>query len=126
MCIDIAAVRAAGKAAALVAGIQEAAKRGGDSARLAPHVERLAIIIFDQSNDAGVAGQPPGGFRGHRRPVLELAASRGPVPQRLRGHMHDDLLAIGAGRFQDIVRQEALGHQGEGVRAAGAEGNRLR
>ena len=40
--------------------------------------------------------------------------------------MHDDLLAIGAGGFQDVVRQEALGHQGEGVRAARAEGNWLR
>ena len=49
MCIEVTRVRAAGKAAALVARIEDAPQRRGNRARLAPHVERLAVIVFDQA-----------------------------------------------------------------------------
>jgi hypothetical protein len=34
-----------------------------------------------------------------------------------------DLLAIGAGRFQHVMRQETFGHAGEGVGTACAKGH---
>ncbi len=55
--------------------------------------------------------------------MLELAAACGAVSQSLRGHVHDDLVAIGARSFDGGVREETFGHQGEGVRATRAERN---
>ena len=39
--------------------------------------------------------------------------------------MHHDLITLGAGGFNRAVRQKALGDQGQGIRAARAERNRL-
>src|SRR4029079_8121835 len=72
MGVDVASVSTAGKAATFVARIPETSKRGGDSSRLAAHVERLAIIVFNQVDDACVAGEPARSFRGHGRAMLEL------------------------------------------------------
>jgi len=117
MHVDVARVRAAGEATALVAGDQEASKWGGNRSRLAPDVERFAFVAFDQSDEARVAGKSTRGFRSHRRAVLVFATPRRPVTQSFRGDVHDNLMAIGAGAFGGGVGQETFGHQGEGVRA---------
>ena len=44
--------------------------------------------------------------------------------KRFFGHMHDDLITLGAGGFDRAVREEALGDQAQGIRAARAERNR--
>ncbi len=58
MRIDVTRVRAAGKAAAFVAGVQHAAERSGNGPRLAADVERLAVVVFDQRDHARIAGEP--------------------------------------------------------------------
>ena len=51
--------------------------------------------------------------------MFEFAASCGPISQGLSGHVHHDLVAIRAGRFDGFVRDEALGNEGESIRATG-------
>jgi hypothetical protein len=53
--------------------------------------------------------------------MLDLAAAGRAIAQGLGGDVHDDLLAIGAGRFEHVVREEAFGNAGEGVGTARAE-----
>jgi len=45
------------------------------------------------------------------------------MSQRLGGDVHHDLMPIAAGSFHDAAREEALGNEGEGIRATYAEGN---
>ena len=125
MRVDVARVRAAGKATALVARIQDAPERGRNCPRLATDIERLAIIVLDQSDDARVARQPTGGLGRHRRSVFKRAASGGAISQSFFGHVHHDLETLSAGGFNRAMRQEAFGYQGQCIRAARAERNRL-
>ncbi len=53
--VDVAGIRAAGKAATLVAGVENSAKWRRYGARLAPHIERLAVIVLDDGNDTRIA-----------------------------------------------------------------------
>jgi len=75
MAIDIVAVRAAGKATALVARLERMADRRRDAAGLASHIGRFSRLSFDDFDDAGVAGKPTRSVGGEGRPVFELAAS---------------------------------------------------
>lgn len=49
----------------------------------------------------------------------------GAAAQGLSGDVNDDLLPIGAGRGEHVVREEALGDAGESVGPPGAEGDNL-
>ncbi len=95
--VDVARVTAAGESAALVAGLEQPAQWGGDGASLAAHVQRLAILVLDEGDEAGVAGEAAGSLGGDGRAVFDLAAAGGAVAHGLGGDVHDDLLAIGAG-----------------------------
>ena len=96
MRIDIALVGAAGEAAAAVAGRERAADRGRNAARLAPHIERLALLVLEHAQQARIAGEPAHGLGGERGPLLDLAAPGAVLVQSLGIHVHDDLIAIGA------------------------------
>ena len=94
--IDIAFEAATWEATTLVPGIQGPADRWRDGPRLAPDVERFALLILDDPDDAGVAGKSSRGLGGDRRPMFELAAAGMTVLQRLGIHVHHDLLAVAA------------------------------
>ena len=96
MAIDVALERAAGETAALVPGIQRPADRGRDGSSLAADVERLALLVFQDPDHAGVASEPSSRLRGNRRAMFELAAAGVAVLQRLGIHVHHDLLAVAA------------------------------
>jgi len=55
MCIYVAAMRAAGKTAAGVPRVQRTADRGWNAARLAADIERLAVRVFEDLDEARVA-----------------------------------------------------------------------
>jgi len=95
--VDVAGVAASGESAALVAGGEQTAQRRGDDAGLASDVEWLAVRIFDQRDEAGIACEPSCGGGGDGRAVLDFAAAGEALAQGLGGHVHDDLLAIGVG-----------------------------
>src|SRR5688500_6628794 len=64
-------MRAAGKTTAAIPNAQRAPERGGNRPRLPADVERLAGRIIQNRNDAGIAEQPPTGFRGEARAILQ-------------------------------------------------------
>ena len=124
--VDVARVAAAGKAAALVARGEQAAQRRGDDARLAADVERLAVLVLDERDDAGVAGEAARGFGGDGGAVLDLAAAgargcAGSRRRRARRSAGDPP----PGDFEHVVREKTLGDAGEGVGAPRAEGHDL-
>ena len=74
--VEITRVRAAGKAtAAVIARPQRALQSRRDAACLAADVERFTVLALYYRNDAAVAGETSGGFRGDRWAVFELAAA---------------------------------------------------
>ena len=113
MAIDVALEGAAGETAALVSCIQGPANGGRNRPRPATDVERLALLVLDNTDDAGVAGKPSRRLGGDRRPVFELAAAGVAVLQRLGIHVHHDLLTVAARKIPRTGREEALGHRGE-------------
>jgi hypothetical protein len=78
----------------------------------------LAAFVLHQRDDAGVAGDTSRGFGWNRRTVLDLATTGSARAQGLGGDVYDDLLAIRAGSFQHIVRQETFGDAANGIGAA--------
>ena len=99
--VEIAFERTAGESTTLVPGIQGPSDRWRDGPRLAPDIERLAPLVFNDPDNAGVAREPPRSLGGDRGPVFEFAATCMTVFQRLGIHVHYDLLPISA---REILR----------------------
>ena len=96
MGVDVPSRSAAGKAAAAVARMQRAAKRGRDAAGLAAEAERPAVPL-EHAHDRRVAREPARGFRRQGRAVVELAAPAVIGPgQRVRVDVHQYLVPVPA------------------------------
>ncbi len=108
--IPIALERATGKATSAVTGVQGPADRRRDDPGLSTDIERLALLILEDDDQAGIAGQPSRGLGRNGQAVLQLAAAGMTVLQCLGVDMHDDLLALSASEFLRARAQEALGH----------------
>src|ERR1700688_1222138 len=117
MCIDVPRVRATRESAAAIACVERAANRRRNAACLASDVERLTVLVLQDADDAGVARQATHGLRREGGAVLELAASRAAVAQRLSIHMHDDLLAVSRVQCLGPVLQETLSDPAQGISA---------
>src|SRR5437764_7924804 len=94
---------AAGEGTSVVPQHERSAEGSGGQAALPPDVQHLAGGAEDGGDDAGVAGQPPGGGRGEVGAVVERASTpllaRSVVVDR-----HDHLGPVAA-----VVRQLAAG-----------------
>jgi len=77
---------------------------------------RLAGGALGDTDDAGVAGEPPEGFQRKPRPILQVAHATGASGQRLRVDMHDEewLCFLAA----ETTSEEGLRDKGERVGAA--------
>lgn len=120
MAIDVALVRAAGEAAAVVSGFQRATQCRRNAAGSAADVEGITVLVLDDRDHAGLAGEPADGFHGYCRAVLDLAAGRFrffgiPSAECRRIDVHDDLLPVAAGQCCESVCEEALGQHTEGI-----------
>jgi len=82
--IDPVGVRTSRKPAALVARFEESAQGRGDGPGFPAHIERFAVLVFDDSDDARVAGEATSCFRGNRGAFFDLAATRLFVTERFR------------------------------------------
>src|SRR5262245_41791141 len=86
--VAIARMRAAGKPATAIARVQRAAQRGWNTAGFPADIQRLALLVLDDGDDTGIAGEATGGFCGQRRPVFDLAAAGLASLQRFSGNVH--------------------------------------
>ena len=82
---------------------------------LAADVERLAALVLDDAHHARVAGEAPRRLGGDGRAVLELAATRSALLERIHINVHDDLLALAARERRGAVREIALGEHDERI-----------
>ena len=85
----------------------------GGMVRVLRPTQRRAFLVFDDRDEAGIASEPPRGLGGYCGAFFQLAAPRMVVLQRLRIHMHDDLIAVAAGQLLVASREKALGDPGE-------------
>ena len=95
----------------LIARTQRAPQRRRNAAGLAGDVERLALRVLDDADDAAVTGEAPGRFDGQCRTVLQLATTRLVGVQRLGVDVHDDLVALaavqrGGPSFKETLRDD--------------------
>ena len=95
MAVDVTLKAATGEAAAFVAGVQRSADGGRNSAGLSSNVERLAPLVLDDGDEAGIAGEPSRGFSRDRWAVFQLAAAGMAV---LRGSRHPHAPRSAGGR----------------------------
>src|SRR6202012_4689091 len=92
--VDVPRVRTTGESATSVACVERTADRRRNATRLAPDIERLAPLIFHHPDNTGVTGQAPHCLHSERRAVLQFAAPRPAISQRLGIDMHNDLMTI--------------------------------
>ena len=85
--VDVVRTPATRKRAAAVARPQRALQRRGDHAPLAPDVERRAVVVFDDRDQAAVAGEAL------HRLDRQIRAPR-PSAEGFLVDMHDDLIVI--------------------------------
>jgi hypothetical protein len=107
MAVDEAAVRAAGEAAATVAGGERAANGRREGPSLPADVEGRPGGVIEDRDDAGIAEEAPGRFRGD--PGLVAAASEG-------GGVdvdHD----LDRGSVDMVAAKGGLGHREEALEA---------
>src|ERR1700722_12763456 len=115
--VDIPRVRTTRESATAIACVERTAGRRRNATRLAPHIERLAPLIFHHPDNTGVTGQAPHCLYSERRPVLQFAASRPTISQSLGIDVHNDLMTISRAQGLGSVLQETLGDSPQGIRA---------
>ena len=83
VCIEVAFMDTSGETTAAVAGLQCAADRRRNAARFAPHIERFTVLVLEEAEQAGIAGEAAHGLDGDRGSLLDLAASGSALAQSL-------------------------------------------
>ena len=124
--VEEAAPVAAREAASAVPAAHRAAQGRRDRAGLAPDRERLAVT-FDETDDRGVARDPPRGLRGQRRAIFELRTAFGSLfGKRVGIDVHDDLMPVAAAALlAGRCRQCQIGERDERFRVARLRGDAL-
>jgi len=95
--VDVAMKRATREPATRIARIQRAAQSRWNASGLASDVEHFAVIILNETHEAGVAGYLARHIHCDRRTVLDLATAIVVILQSRRIDMHHDLIAVSGG-----------------------------
>ena len=107
MPIDVASVRATGKATSAIARVERTAQRWRNASG-PPHIQRLAMLVLHDRHDAAITREAASGFGGQGGAFLDLASTGDAIAERLRIYVHDDLLAFATIRRLAAMLEEAL------------------
>src|SRR5688572_25895498 len=102
VCVKMAHVATTRETATAVASIERTTQGWRDGSGFAAHVERLALIVFDQSDYAGVTGEATRGLGGDGGAMLDLATTGRLVTQRFGGDMNYDLMKVAVHGFPAV------------------------